>query len=177
MRNQSMPSKLRDEMSRRQLIKSYGTAASALSFAAVLWGDRLNDTSPLETRGAATRVLDLDQDWLFATGLNEAALEPEFDDKALGRTNVPHCAAPLSCQNWNPASWEKLWFYRRHFALPREFNGHRIFIHFEHVMTAATAAINGHKLPQHLGGFLPFQYDRRFLPEWPSATVLRAKPA
>src|SRR5579863_3403012 len=159
MRNQPTPSKIRGEISRRELIKGCGTAASALSFAGILWGDRLNETSPLTTRGAATRLLNLHQDWLFATELNESALEPEFDDKALGRVSIPHCAAPLSWQDWNPANWEKLWFYRRHFALPREFSGHRIFIHFEHVMAAAMPVVNGHKLPQHLGGFLPFQYE------------------
>lgn len=35
----------------------------------------------------------------------------------------------------------------------------RIFLHFDRVMTGATPIINGHTLPQHLGGFLPFEYE------------------
>ncbi|MDQ2776295.1 MAG: hypothetical protein M3Y57_15460 [Acidobacteriota bacterium] len=101
----------------------------------------------------------MDQDSLFAADFNEAGLEIEFDDEALTRVTLPHCVTALSWQNWNPVTWEKVCLYRRHFALPREFNGHRVFIHFDHVMAAATPVVNGHKLPQHLGGFLPFKYE------------------
>jgi beta-galactosidase len=66
---------------------------------------------------------------------------------------------PLSWQNWNPESWEKICTYRRHFSLRQDFTGRRIFVEFEHVMIAATPVMNGHKLPEHLGGFLPFRYE------------------
>ncbi|HEY3456141.1 MAG TPA: glycoside hydrolase family 2 TIM barrel-domain containing protein [Bryobacteraceae bacterium] len=125
-------------ISRREWIES-----AALSVAAVLSGETAG-------RGPATRILNLDRNWLFGE---------EADDKGLAQVTLPHCVAKLSWQNWHPATWEKQWFYRRHFAVPREFREHRIFLHFEHVMIAATPVINGHKLPQHLGGFLPFEYE------------------
>jgi beta-galactosidase len=37
--------------------------------------------------------------------------------------------------------------------------GQRIFLRFERVMAAASVTVNGHALPQHLGGFLPFDYE------------------
>jgi len=145
--------------SRRELIKSCVAGSVALPFAAVLGGQESRDISAVRRGGTASRDLELDQDWLFATELDGAALETDFDDRALARVTVPHCVTALSWQNWNPASWEKIWLYRRHFALPQEFSGHRVFIHFEHVMAAATPVVNGHKLPRHLGGFLPFSYE------------------
>ena len=141
-------------ISRREWIES-----STLSLGAALWRDHSNRIPAAASRGPATRILNLDRDWLFAAEPNEDALQPEFDDKDLARVTLPHCVAKLSWQNWDPAAWEKLWLYRRHFAVPREFRGHRIFLHFEHVMIAATPVINGRKLPQHLGGFLPFKYE------------------
>jgi len=141
-------------ISRREWIES-----STLSLGAALWRDHSNRIPAAASRGPATRILNLDRDWLFAAEPNEDALQPEFDDKDLARVTLPHCVAKLSWQNWDPAAWEKLWLYRRHFAVPREFRGHRIFLHFKHVMIAATPVINGRKLPQHLGGFLPFKYE------------------
>ena len=35
----------------------------------------------------------------------------------------------------------------------------RAFLHFEAVMVGATPIINGHPLPAHLGGYLPFSYE------------------
>lgn len=108
---------------------------------------------------AASVGILLNEDWIFGENPGPAALEPGFDDSGFSRVTLPHCVTPLSWQKWNPARWEKVWIYRRHFALPPEFKSHRIFIHFDHVMGAVNAAVNGHPLPQHLGGFLPFGYE------------------
>jgi beta-galactosidase len=101
----------------------------------------------------------LNQDWLFSSEPDPSALEPEFDDRTFSQIILPHCVAPLSWQNWNPQSWQKICTYWRHFSFPRNFTGHRIIVEFEHVMIAATPVINGHKLPEHRGGFLPFRYE------------------
>jgi beta-galactosidase len=37
--------------------------------------------------------------------------------------------------------------------------GLRLFLHFERVMEGASPVLNGHALPDHLGGFLPFEYE------------------
>ncbi|HEY6991057.1 MAG TPA: glycoside hydrolase family 2 TIM barrel-domain containing protein [Bryobacteraceae bacterium] len=124
--------------------------SSALSFGVVLFGDASGQVPATLGRGPATRILNLNRGWFFGA---------EPDDKGLAQVTLPHCVAKLSWQNWNPVDWEKQWFYRRQFAIPREFRGHRIFLHFEHVMIAATPVINGRKLPQHVGGFLPFEYE------------------
>jgi beta-galactosidase len=52
-----------------------------------------------------------------------------------------------------------VWTYRRRFIVPREFRGLRLFIRFDRVMAGARVTLNGHPLPDHLGGFLPFEYE------------------
>ncbi len=105
-------------------------------------------------RGPAQRVLSLNQDWLFA-GKASAPL----NESASSRVTLPHCVVPLSWQKWDPSSWEDVWLYHRHFQLPPELRGLRLFLQFDRVMAAASPQVNGHPLPQHLGGFLPFEYE------------------
>jgi beta-galactosidase len=101
----------------------------------------------------------LDQDWLFGGKLNPAALSPEFDDSAFEKITLPHCATKLSWQNWEWEAWQKVWCYRRHFTLPEQFKGQRVFLEFDGVMVGAEPTINGHTLTKHLGGYLPFHYE------------------
>jgi beta-galactosidase len=72
---------------------------------------------------------------------------------------LPHSVARLSWQDWNPAAWQAVWTYRKRFTMPREFRGRRVFLRFEGVMTGARPAMNGRSLPEHLGGYLPFEYE------------------
>lgn len=109
--------------------------------------------------GPATRVLRLDRDWRFGGKFTEAATQPQFNDHEFQSITLPHCVTPLSWRNWDPASWEDTWIYRRSLEIPRSFQGLRVFLNFEGVMMGATPVINGHALPQHLGGYLPFQYE------------------
>jgi beta-galactosidase len=107
----------------------------------------------------AHRAIDLSGDWLFGGKWTAAAMQPDFADAAFSRVALPHCVAPLSWRNWDPAAWEDVWIYRRHFHVPREMRGLRLFLHFDRVMEGARVAFNGQALPEHLGGFLPFEYE------------------
>ena len=72
---------------------------------------------------------------------------------------MPHCVVPLSWQNWDAATWENVWLYRRLFSTPAEFANRRVFLKFEGVMVTANASLNGTALPTHQGGYLPFTYE------------------
>lgn len=108
---------------------------------------------------AARRVIALNTDWLFGGKFREEATQPGFDDTSFSEITLPHCVAKLSWQNWDPTSWEDVWIYRRHFKAPSDLKSGRIFLEFDGVMTSATPYINGHALPMHLGGYLPFRYE------------------
>lgn len=104
-------------------------------------------------------MLPLNGDWLFGGKLVPNATEAAFDDAAFSRVTLPQSAVQLSWEGWNPDSWEEQWIYRRHFAVPAEWCGQRIFLHFDRVMEGATPVVNGHALEPHIGGFLPFERE------------------
>jgi beta-galactosidase len=72
---------------------------------------------------------------------------------------LPHVVTPLSWCEWDPATWENVWIYRRHFNLPPSMRRMRAFIDFQGALTSATPTINGTDLAAHLGGYLPFTYE------------------
>ena len=86
-------------------------------------------------------------------------MQVRFDDRAFSKVTLPHSVAGLSWQDWDPAAWEDRWIYRRHFSLPAAFRNRRVFLHFGAVMVRASPVINGHVLPDHLGGYLPFRME------------------
>ena len=147
------------KISRRDFVRSCGAGAATLvSDAMLAYGSAAAKEIAGQT-GPACCTLSLDRDWLFGGKLTDSSLQPGFNDAIFSRVTLPHCVAKLSWQNWDPAQWEDVWIYRRHFALPKKLRKQRIFLHFEGVMVGATPVVNGHVLPQHLGGYLPFQYE------------------
>src|SRR5689334_16716618 len=96
--------------------------------------------------------------WLF--GAYTAGCErPGFDDSAFAPVTLPHTVAPLSWQDWDPASWEQVWAYRKHFDAPPGHDGQRLFLDFAAAMTHATVTLNGTEVADHLGGYLPFSAE------------------
>ena len=113
----------------------------------------------LPPTGRAEAQIPLDRDWLFGGKFTNAAARPDFDDRAFSKITLPHCVSKLSWKDWDPAVWEDVWVYRRHFVMPAEAKSRRVFVEFDGVMTAATTYINGTTLGEHLGGYLPFRYE------------------
>jgi beta-galactosidase len=109
--------------------------------------------------GPAARIMPLDQGWLFGGVLDQRALEPDFDDTSFSRINIPHCATPLSWQDWKWENWQQVWCYRRYFQRPAALGGLRWFLEFDGVMVGAEPVLNGNRFPKHLGGYLPFQHE------------------
>lgn len=133
-----------------------GSAAAAISAMPVL--SALPARGESNARGATTRVLPLDRNWRFGR-FNEQSLDENFDDSGYEHMSLPHCVAKLSWHKWDPAQWQDIWTYRRHFSLPDTQHGTRTFLHFNRVMAMAAPVLNGHPLAEHRGGYLPFRYE------------------
>ncbi|MDE3057889.1 MAG: twin-arginine translocation signal domain-containing protein [Bacteroidota bacterium] len=152
----------RDNFSRRDFIRTCALGTAALASGSLFGGSTLKAFAAPRT-GPESVLFPLNQNWLFGGKFNSEALNPKFDDKDFSKVTLPHCVSRLSWQNWNPSAWEDIWTYRRHFVLPKECKGMRTFLNFEGVMVGTTPVINGHPLPQHLGGYLPSHYE---ITEW-----------
>jgi beta-galactosidase len=146
-------------VSRRQFVQQCAWSAVALAATPILGCRTAGSARTAPRNGPATRTLPLEQDWLFGGKLDPAGLAPTFNDAAFARVTLPHSVAKLSWQNWQTSAWQDQWLYRRHFTMPTETKGLRTFLHFDGVMVGATPTLNGHPLPQHLGGYLPFHYE------------------
>jgi beta-galactosidase len=96
--------------------------------------------------------------WLFGPASADSS-QPGFDDSGLQVVTLPHTVAKLSWQEWDPASWEGVWVYRKHFDAPCGAAGMRVFVDFGAAMTQAVLTLNGHGLPGHVGGYLPFSAE------------------
>ena len=146
------------KLSRRRFIKTCALGTTAIAAAPILsfGNERANAFSQT---GSASYRLSLDQNWLFGGKYTLGSVDPMFADQSFSKITLPHCVAKLSWQNWNAADWQDVWIYRRHFYLPSEFIGQRVFLNFDGIMVGTTPVINGHTLPQHLGGYLPSQYE------------------
>jgi beta-galactosidase len=109
-------------------------------------------------RRPGARLIPFGTGWLF--GLASAgSSQPGFDDSGLRAVTLPHTVTRLSWQGWDPASWEEVWVYRKRFDAPGEAAGMRIFVDFAAAMTRAALTFNGHDLPHHVGGYLPFSAE------------------
>jgi beta-galactosidase len=151
MDTQSFP-----EISRRKFLRNVALGTSALATIPIL-GYR--SFSAQKTTGAARWEFPLNNDWRFGGKFSDAATQIEFDDSAFEKISLPHCVAKLSWHNWKFSDWSDVWIYRRHFSAPENFQGQRMFLHFDGVISGATPFINGQGLLQHVGGYLPFEYE------------------
>ena len=114
---------------------------------------------PRRPAGAGAQgTYDFNQDWLFGGGYVDGSADRDFDDSGFARITLPHTVTPLSWGNWDPASWEAVWVYRKHFTPPRLPGGGRgrVFVDFDGVMVNATVLINGTAASTHQGGYLPW---------------------
>lgn len=105
------------------------------------------------------QVYDFDPGWRFLKGDAPGAEAPAFDDSAWQKVNLPHGLEiepenASGMRNYQGPAW-----YRKHFAgLPAALGG-RLVLYFEAVMGKCTVWINGQKVAEHFGGYLPFAID------------------
>ena len=62
------------------------------------------------------RSYDFSQGWLFGGRYVTGAEQPGYDDGGFENVTLPHTVTGLSWDNWDYASWEGVWIYRKHFA-------------------------------------------------------------
>jgi len=147
------------DVSRREFIRNCALASAALASGSLVGCTGMRKEAARSKTGPPQFRFSLDQNWLFGGKFSADAVKPGFDDAAFAKITLPHCVAKLSWQGWHPGQWQDVWIYRRHFSSPKEFKNRRVFLDFDGVMNTATPAINGHALPPHAGGYLPFHYE------------------
>lgn len=144
-------------MARRGFLQA--TAAGALTVAGWCYlGGRANAADSENAQGAAARTQSLNFGWLFGPS-SAGSTQPRFDDRSFMPVTVPHCVTPLGWRQWDSDTWQKVWTYRQRFDAPENASRMRMFVDFAGALTTARPTFNGHALPEHRGGYLPFSYE------------------
>ena len=106
---------------------------------------------------ANSMIYDFNRGWLFGEYVAKSE-QPGFDDSRLVEVTLPHTVANLSWADWNPATWQKKWIYRKHLDSSQLPKG-RVFVDFDGVMTSARVFLDGRQLGLYQGGYLPFSVE------------------
>ena len=108
---------------------------------------------PLENSGRL--VWNFNAGWRFYRGDVPGAEKKDFNDQQWEVVTTPHTvqlmpAEASGCRNYQGIVW-----YRKHFRLPKECEGRDVTLHFEAIMGKQTIYVNGQKVKEHEGGYLP----------------------
>jgi beta-galactosidase len=120
--------------------------------------------------GAAEQVrrqLPLDAGWRFSRGDFAGAENAAFfDDSAWRVLDVPHdWSIEGAFDSLNPAGGAGAFlpagigWYRKHFTLPAEFSGRKVFVEFDGVMANSDVWINSAHLGRRPFGYATFRYE------------------
>lgn len=108
--------------------------------------------------GSRPGTCPFNEGWLFGGRYVPSSEGPGFDDGGFTQITLPHTVTPLSWGDWDHASWEGIWIYRKHFTF-RQAGRSRVFADFDGVMADATVVLNGTTVATHRGGYLPFSAE------------------
>ncbi|MGH3164344.1 MAG: glycoside hydrolase family 2 protein, partial [Trebonia sp.] len=147
---------LRGVVSRRGFLRTGAAGTVDVAMWAML---RSHDpTAPATARGPAYRTVPFSTGWLFGP-FADGSDEPGFDDSQFATVTLPHTVAALSWRDWDPAEWQRIWSYRKHFDAPQGIGGARVFLDFGAAMTGVALTLNGEAVGTHTGGYLPFSSE------------------
>jgi beta-galactosidase len=143
-------------MDRRNFLKN----TSTLLAGATLLPHALSKASESGAAKPAGRlVLAMNRNWRYSDSSREGAHSKDFDDSGFERVVIPHANVRLPWHGFDEKTYERVSIYRRHFKLPEEARGKRVFVDFEAAMTASTVWINGTRVGEYRGGYTPFFFE------------------
>ena len=113
----------------------------------------------IQLPGSGRQVYNFNPGWRFFKGDIRGAESVDFDDRSWTIVSTPHTvelmpAEASGCRNYQGPAW-----YRKHFVLPAETKGKQVLIHFEAAMGKQVLYLNGKRIQEHIGGYLPFTLD------------------
>jgi beta-galactosidase len=112
-----------------------------------------------ELKNSGREVYNFNVGWRFRRGAIENAEKPEFDDSDWDIVSMPHSVKLLPAEGSGGRNYQGQAWYRKHFVVDKSLDGKLINIYFEAVMGKAVVYLNGNKVLEHLGGYLPFSIE------------------
>lgn len=110
-------------------------------------------------RASALREsVSFNREWVFRLGDMPGAETKGFDDASWERIGLPHS---FSMPYFAATSgfYVGYGWYRKHFEVPAEWQGKRLFLEFDGAFQEAEVFVNGRKVGTHQGGYTGFQIE------------------
>ncbi|MCL3780698.1 glycoside hydrolase family 2 protein [Prolixibacteraceae bacterium JC049] len=97
--------------------------------------------------------------WRFIKGNAANAYLSDFDDSQWDVVNCPHGLELITTEASGSNNYQGVAWYRKHFSVPQGAQGKVMKLHFEGVMGKCKVYLNGEKIGENYGGFLPFNVN------------------
>ena len=126
-----------------------------------------------QTEGSGRQVYDFNTGWKFFRGdpaatdpaatdpaagepAVPAAARPSFDDSGWAVVTTPHTVQLMPAEASGSRNYQGKAWYRKRFVVPEALSGKEVTLYFEAAMGRTEVYLNGRKVQEHIGGYLPF---------------------
>ncbi len=103
--------------------------------------------------------LSVNYQWSFSRDEQVGWCEPGFDDSEWESVDIPHANKVLPRHYFDDQSCCFVSCYRKRLDIPSEWEGLRVFLHFEAVSSSAKVFVDGRYAGMHEGGYTPFDIE------------------
>ncbi|GHS94155.1 beta-galactosidase [Bacteroidia bacterium] len=104
-------------------------------------------------------VYNFNVGWRFKTGEIVNAEKPDFKDTDWEVVSTPHTVKLIPAEGSGGRNYQGVAWYRKHFTVDKSLQGKLLNVYFEAAMGKTVVYLNGNKILEHLGGYLPFSIE------------------
>lgn len=105
-------------------------------------------------------VSDFNPGWRFHRGDLSAKSDPlQLDDSNWELVNLPHTVQLVPSEASGSRNYQGPAWYTKHFTVDTKYKDKRFSLYFEAIMGKSAFYVNGKKVKEHFGGFLPVNID------------------
>ncbi len=109
--------------------------------------------------GMGRSVWSMNPGWLLHRGDVADGASISLNDSGWMQVSLPNGIELLPQDASGGKNYQGPVWYRKHFEAPKDAHGKKLFIHFEAIMGRSEVWLNGERLVEHTGGYLPVIVD------------------
>lgn len=110
----------------------------------------------IQLKDSGRKVYNFNPGWRFHKGDVDNGDSIDLDDTLWEVITTPHSASLVPAEASGGRNYQGVIWYRKHFEVDESLKDRDISIYFEAIMGKAIVYVNGQKVRDHFGGYLPF---------------------